>query len=222
MHNYVARRFTMIILAAAIAISANFNIVQFQLSKSIQDNIAELQNENSQLREQLITAKSTDNSSSYSAEHNNGIQQAPLSLSDANNSSLSRSITAVAVKAVATTDGFFQTVGYEGAVMDIVVEIIENGQGRILVNTEVPTGVDFQSSAKIAVKVAQDLTGVRLSSKDVIFSITAKGNAEDLQAVDGGSAGAAMTILLMSELQGKSNLNQTVLSLTEPSTLMGL
>jgi uncharacterized protein len=55
----------------------------------------------------------------------------------------------VAVKAVATTDGFFQTVRYEGAVMDIVVEIIENGQGRILVNTEVPTGVDFQSSAKI-------------------------------------------------------------------------
>jgi ABC-type microcin C transport system permease subunit YejB len=47
MHNYVARRFTMIILAAAVAISASFNIVQFQLSKSIQDNIAELQNENS-------------------------------------------------------------------------------------------------------------------------------------------------------------------------------
>jgi uncharacterized protein len=129
----------------------------------------------------------------------------------------------VAVKAVATTDGFFQTVRYEGAVMDIVVEIIENGQGRILVNTEVPTGVDFQSPAKIAVKVAQDLTGVRLSSKDVVFPITAKGNAGDLQAVDGRSAGAAMTILLMmSELQGKSNLNQTVLSLAEPSTLMGL
>jgi hypothetical protein len=106
----------------------------------------------------LITAKSIDNSSSYSAEHDNGIQQAPLSLSDANNSSLSRSITAVAVKAVATTDGFFQTVRYEG-----------------------------------------------------------------LQAVDGGSAGAAMTILLMmSELQSKSNLNQTVFSLPEPSTLMGL
>jgi ABC-type microcin C transport system permease subunit YejB len=45
MHNYVARRFTMIILAAAVAIAASFNIVQFQLSKSIQDNIAELQNE---------------------------------------------------------------------------------------------------------------------------------------------------------------------------------
>lgn len=97
----------------------------------------------------MITAISTDNSSSYSAEHDNGIQQAPLSLSDTNNSSLSRSITALAVKAVATTDGFFQTVRYEGAVMDIVVEKIENGQGRIPVNTEVPTGVDFQSSAKI-------------------------------------------------------------------------
>jgi hypothetical protein len=39
MHNYVAWRFTMIILAAAVAIAASFNIVQFQLSKSIQDKI---------------------------------------------------------------------------------------------------------------------------------------------------------------------------------------
>jgi hypothetical protein len=148
MHNYVARRFTMIILAAAVAIAASFNIVQFQLSKSIQ-YCRTSKWKNSQLREQLITAISTNNSSSYSAEHDNGIQQAPLSLSDANNSSLSQSITAVAVKAVATTDGFFQTVEYEGAVMDIVVEKIENGQGRIPVNTEVPTGIDFQSSAKI-------------------------------------------------------------------------
>jgi predicted PurR-regulated permease PerM len=79
----------MIILAAVVAIVASLNIVQFQLSKSIQDSIAELQNENSQLRERLITAKSTDNSSSYSAEHNNGIRQASLSFSDTNNFSLS-------------------------------------------------------------------------------------------------------------------------------------
>lgn len=214
MSSQIAQRFAIIILAAAVAISAGFNIIQFQMSKSAQDNIAKLQNENSQLREQLIAAKDIDSSTSDSADQNDEeeVQQSPASFSDAsNNSSFARSITAVAVKATATTDGFFQTVRYEGSVMDIVVEIIENGQGRILVNTEIPTGVDFQSSAKTAIKVAQDVTGIQLSSKDIIFSITAKGDAKDLQAVDGGSAGAAMTILLISELQGNLDLNQSVL-----------
>lgn len=213
----IASPLTVIILAAAIVISAGFNIIQFQMSRSIQDSISELQNENSQLREQLIAARSiSDSSSPSSAVQNNtdddssGQQEPPLSFSDPDGSG-ARSITAVAVKTIAASDGFFQTVRYEGTVMDIVVEIIENGQGRVLVNTEVPTGVDFQSSAKTAVQVAQDITGVKLSSSDIIFSITAKGDAEDLQAVDGGSAGAAMTILLVSELQGNSNLNQTVL-----------
>ncbi len=214
----IAHPLTVIILAAAVAISVGFNIIQFQISRSVQDSISELQNENRQLREQLLAARSiSDGSSAGSTVQNNtdddgggGEQEPPLSLSDPASSG-AKSITAVAVKTVATRDGFFQTMRYEGAVMDIVVEIVENGQGRVLVNTEVPTGVDFQSSAKTAVQVAQDITGVKLSSSDVVFSITAKGDAEDLQAVDGGSAGAAMTILLVSELQGNSNLNPKVL-----------
>ena len=221
----IAHPLTVIILAAAVAISVGFNIIQFQISRSVQDSISELQNENRQLREQLLAARSiSDGSSAGSTVQNNtddddddddgggggDQQEPPLSLSDPASSG-AKSITAVAVKTVATRDGFFQTMRYEGAVMDIVVEIVENGQGRVLVNTEVPTGVDFQSSAKTAVQVAQDITGVKLSSSDVVFSITAKGDAEDLQAVDGGSAGAAMTILLVSELQGNSNLNPKVL-----------
>lgn len=211
-HN--VRSLVTIILAAAVAISAGFNVIQFQMSNSIQSSMAELQNENSQLREQLgaIERNNGDSSSSDSSAAKNDGQRAPLSLSNTDNStSHARSITAVAVRTTAVSDGFFQTVRYEGTVMDIVVEIIENGQGRVLVNTDVPTGVDFQSSAKTAVQVAQDITGVKLSSRDVIFSITAKGDAEDLLAVDGGSAGAAMTILLISELQGNSNLNPKVL-----------
>jgi hypothetical protein len=50
-------------------------------------------------------------------------------------------------------------VRYEGAVMDIVVEIIENGQGRILVNTEVPLQESISSLQQkdCGKKVAQDL-----------------------------------------------------------------
>jgi uncharacterized protein len=47
--------------------------------------------------------------------------------------------------------------------------------------------------------VAAQYTGANLSDKDVIFSITAK-STEELQAVDGPSAGMAMTILLVKEI----------------------
>lgn len=43
--------------------------------------------------------------------------------------------------------------------MDITVDIWDGGKGLVLVNTEVPTGVDFQTSARTAVKIAQLITG---------------------------------------------------------------
>ena len=113
----------------------------------------------------------------------------------------SRSIAAVAVKQVLVSDGFFEHAQYQGLVMDITVDI-KDGRGLVLVNTEIPAGVDFQTSARTAVKVAQDsVPGADLSHKDVIFSITSGDKESDLQAVDGPSAGAAMTLLLVSELR---------------------
>ncbi len=117
------------------------------------------------------------------------------------NVSGSKSITAVAVRPILSSDGFFQNVEYQGTVMSITVDI-RDGTGLVLVNTEIPTGVDFQTSAKTAVHVAQEYTNANLSDKDIIFSITAKNN-EELQAVDGQSAGMAMTILLVMEIQDK-------------------
>jgi uncharacterized protein len=124
--------------------------------------------------------------------------------------STSQSIAAVAVKQVVVSDGFFQRTQYQGLVMNITVDIRE-GKGLVLVNTEIPAGVDFQTSARTAVKVAQEsVPGADLSKRDVIFSITSNDKQGDLQAVDGPSAGAAMTLLLISELQSKS-INGSVL-----------
>jgi uncharacterized protein len=120
----------------------------------------------------------------------------------------SKSITAVAVRPIIITDGFFQDVRYEGTVMNITVDI-HNGIGLVLVNTEIPTGVDFQTSAKTAVQVAQRYTDANISDKDIIFSITAKNN-DELQAVDGQSAGMAMTVLLVMEIEGRP-INDKVL-----------
>lgn len=118
------------------------------------------------------------------------------------------SIFAVAVSPVIQSDGFFETTTYRGSILKISVEI-RDGSGLVLVNTAIPTGVDFQSSARTAVMVAQNITGVDLSKKDVIFSISSQNN-QDLQAVDGGSAGGAMTVLLVSDIMGKS-INPKVL-----------
>ena len=120
----------------------------------------------------------------------------------------SKSITAVAVRPIIITDGFFQDVRYEGTVMNITVDV-RNGTGLVLVNTEIPTGVDFQTSAKTAVQVAQGYTNANISNKDIIFSITAKNN-DELQAVDGQSAGMAMTVLLVMEIEDRP-INDKVL-----------
>lgn len=119
-------------------------------------------------------------------------------------------ITAVAVRPVIQSDGFFETTRYQGTILKISVDV-KDGSGLILVNTAIPTGVDFQTSAKTAVSVAHEYTKVDLAKKDVIFSISA-GNNQELQAVDGGSAGGAMTVLLISDILGKQINSQVVMT----------
>lgn len=132
----------------------------------------------------------------------------------------SKSITAVAVRPILLTDGFFQNVEYQGTVMSITVDI-RDGSGLVLVNTAIPTGVDFQTSAKTAVHVAQEYTNANLSDKDIIFSITAKNN-EELQAVDGQSAGMAMTVLLVMEIEEKPINDKVLLTGTiQPDGMIG-
>ncbi len=118
-----------------------------------------------------------------------------------NSNNYAESISAVAVYPIVQSDGFFQTSVYNGTILKITVDI-RDGTGLVLANTAIPEGVDFQNSARIAVQVAHNITGVDLSNKDVIFSITT--DNQNLQAVDGGSAGGAMTVLLTSAILGKS------------------
>ncbi len=118
-----------------------------------------------------------------------------------NSKKYTESISAVAVYPIIQSDGFFQTTSYNGTILKITVDI-RDGTGLVLANTAIPEGVDFQDSARIAVQVAHNITGVDLSSKDVIFSITT--DNQNLRAVDGGSAGGAMTVLLTSAILGKS------------------
>lgn len=98
-----------------------------------------------------------------------------------------------------------EVVSEEGALINISVET-RAGQGRVLVQTMPLMGVIFQDAANTAVFVAQQETGVSLSGTDVIFSIDAD---HEIPGVDGSSAGALMTLLTISAIEGRE-LNDSV------------
>ena len=92
----------------------------------------------------------------------------------------------------------------EGMVTYITVAVAE-GEGRVLVNTQPYMGVMFQESARTAVAVASELSGVDASKLDFIFTVTANATV-----VEGASAGAAMTVAAYSALTG-AEINAAVM-----------
>ncbi len=90
-----------------------------------------------------------------------------------------------------------------GVLTELEIELIP-GKGRILLNTEPFAGIQTQNSERVAYSVAQNFTGVNLSNKDVIITFRASASI-----VDGGSAGAAMTSLLISLLENNPLRNDT-------------
>jgi len=95
---------------------------------------------------------------------------------------------------------FSQAIVQSGSIMNISAEIM-TGKGRVLVETKPLMGVVFQGAANTAVGVASNMTGVDLSESDVIFSIDA---GEKISEVDGPSAGALMTLLMISAIEKRS------------------
>jgi len=94
---------------------------------------------------------------------------------------------------------------YEGVTLKAVVEL-KHGSGNIYINTQPIIGIDLQLSARTAVLVAQNFTGVRLGSTDVFLTITAE---TQVDVVDGPSAGGAITVAIIAAIENKT-LNQTV------------
>ncbi|NJD77096.1 MAG: ATP-dependent protease [Candidatus Methanoperedens sp.] len=101
-----------------------------------------------------------------------------------------------------------QQVVEEGSLINMSVEI-RPGEGRVLVQTKPLMGTVFQDTANTAVYVAQNKTGMQLSGSDVIFSIESQ---KELPSVDGPSAGALMTLLVISALEKKEVKNDVTLT----------
>ncbi|RXE57271.1 hypothetical protein ABH15_03985 [Methanoculleus taiwanensis] len=98
-----------------------------------------------------------------------------------------------------------QRVTEKGSLVDVSVEVVP-GRGRVLVQTTPLMGVVFQDAGNTAVSVACEEAGVNLSGSDVIFSVMAE---SEVSAIDGPSAGALMTALLLSVLE-KRPVNDSV------------
>lgn len=101
-----------------------------------------------------------------------------------------------------------QQVVEEGSMMNISVEV-KPGKGRVLVDTKPLMGVVFQDAANTAVYVAQNSTRKDLSGSDIIFSIEA---SREVPSVDGPSAGALMTLLMISALENQKLRNDITLT----------
>ena len=209
-----------LLIALGISIYENFSLLTS--SFDLQGQLDEVESKNVELLNQVTSLSSKINTLEeriYEPINETQIQLKPNEKADGKLSI--NSITAVAVRPILVQDGFFQNVQYQGTVMKIELTTHE-GSGLVLVNTAIPTGVDFQSSAKIAAKVAENYLKTNLSNIDIIFSITADEN-EHLQAVDGQSAGAAMTVLLISTLQDKKPSEDVIMTGTiNPDMTIGM
>ena len=196
----MANRFLVSLLVIIVIASVAFNYIQYENTQYLQQTISEY-------KKQIDSAKETKTIPPTPVLNPANQSNGSTTAYNVTDTSL-KSISAVAVRPILSSDGFFETTTYAGTVLKITVEI-RDGTGLVLVNTAIPTGVDFQTSARTAVMIAQKYTNFDLSKKDVIFSISS-GNQQELQAVDGGSAGGAMTVLLISDISGKP-INSKVL-----------
>lgn len=117
--------------------------------------------------------------------------QSPLGINASETSTGTAHMLAVA------TEGSNQ---YTGALSNITV-YTQPGSGHVFVETTPLTGADFQEAARDAVKVAAKQAQLDPSQKDFEFVVTV---SQDVEGVDGTSAGLPMTIAAYSALTHKS------------------
>ena len=99
---------------------------------------------------------------------------------------------------VAVTNNGFGVIG------KVYVDIVD-GEGRVLVNTNPFIEPDTQFSAVTAVNVAKNLTNTDLKNKNVIIDFKVpKIDIEHRGVVGGPSAGVAMTLAVISAINGKN------------------
>jgi predicted S18 family serine protease len=210
------------ILTALLILSILGNIYfGFQLVQPVQKDIQELQNRTNNLEKtnaELSKQVSQDNISKQNYNSQLEIYRQRIAYLERNLNSTPTNLQgfaelqapAVMQKVQYIQDYPFvrQQIVEEGSMINISVEI-RPGEGRVLVQTKPLMGTVFQDAANTAVYVAQNKTDMQLSGSDVIFSIESQ---QEIPSVDGPSAGALMTLLVISALEKKELKNEVTLT----------
>jgi uncharacterized protein len=105
----------------------------------------------------------------------------------------------IPIVAVKTIQRGFR-IEYEGVVMEAEIELVE-GEGRILVDTIPKIGIDIQTSVRTAVMIVEELTDTSLTNTDIILTVR---SSEEVEVVDGQSAGAAITTAILAASTNQS------------------
>ncbi len=93
-----------------------------------------------------------------------------------------------------------------GVVTMLNVQVSPNGSGRVLTDIDkLFFWVDTQNSIRTATKVAQEVTKKDISKYDIVYTVRANASV-----IEGGSAGAALTIATIAALENKT-LNKSVM-----------
>lgn len=206
-----------IILLLIVSLTANFYLLAVQqpvkdeqvqqLQERINSLEAENENLNAKISQDNVSLQSYASQIDFYRQQLNELGSTMGLAADVYEGTASLQAPAVYQSIEEVIDGPFirQIVTEKGSMMDISVEI-DPGKGRVLVETKPLMGVVFQDAANTAVFVAQDITDANLMATDTIFSITAVG---EVPAVDGPSAGALMTLIMISALNHEQ-LNDSV------------
>ena len=88
----------------------------------------------------------------------------------------------------------------EGVVMVAEIEL-RIGEGIPYISTQPSIGIELQTSLETAILVAENTLRLSLENIDVILTIKSE---EEIDIVDGPSAGAAITVVLMAAIQNET------------------
>ncbi|MFQ5758838.1 MAG: S16 family serine protease, partial [Candidatus Bathyarchaeia archaeon] len=154
------------------------------LNQNLTSEVANLRQTNQQLENQLTFYKKQIEDLTISSEKE--LINQTLAVQSA------ASVNIVAVQTLANGS-------MKGVIMKAEVEI-HPGSGRVLVNIMPEVGFDLQTSVISGMKVVEDITELSLDNTDIIVTIIGAGKVD---AVDGPSAGAALTIAMLAAVQNK-------------------
>lgn len=111
------------------------------------------------------------------------------------------------------------TTGFQGvkATLKVTVEETSEGAGHVYIDTLPLTEIDTQASARLAKEVACETLNVNCTDKNFFYVIRG-----EFPMIGGPSAGAAMTLLTMSELSGLTpNENVAITGTINPDGSVG-